>query len=109
MTMPTEDDFVQALLDDPDDYTTRLVFADWLEEHGNAARAEFLRVQTELARWVPDLRRRTELLARQRQLLAEHGTEWQGRLAPFCTDWRWRGGLGHVTLEADDFVLFPRS
>ena len=33
----------------PDDDLPRLVYADWLDEHGRHARAEFIRVQCELA------------------------------------------------------------
>ncbi len=40
----------------PDDDTPRLVLADWLDDHGDAARAAFVRAQVELARtpeWEP--------------------------------------------------------
>jgi uncharacterized protein (TIGR02996 family) len=37
--------FLQALRDDPDDLTQRLVFADWLEDNGDADRAELIRLQ----------------------------------------------------------------
>jgi uncharacterized protein (TIGR02996 family) len=40
-----EASFLQAIHDDPDDDTTRLVYADWLEEHGDI-RSEYLRLQT---------------------------------------------------------------
>jgi uncharacterized protein (TIGR02996 family) len=39
----------QAILDDPDDDDVRLVYADYLEEHGERQRADFIRVQIELA------------------------------------------------------------
>jgi uncharacterized protein (TIGR02996 family) len=42
--------FLQAILDEPEDVGPRLIFADWLKEHGEATRAEFIRVQAELAR-----------------------------------------------------------
>jgi uncharacterized protein (TIGR02996 family) len=42
--------FLEAIREHPDDDTHRLVYADWLEENGNPERAEFIRVQTELAR-----------------------------------------------------------
>jgi uncharacterized protein (TIGR02996 family) len=48
--MTPREAFVQAIRDAPDDDTLRLVFADWLEENGEAARAEFIRVQIALAR-----------------------------------------------------------
>lgn len=38
-----------AILDAPDDDAVRLVYADWLEENGEADRAEFIRVQVRLA------------------------------------------------------------
>lgn len=42
-----------AILAAPDDDTPRLVFADWLDEHGEPERAEFIRVQCELYRLGP--------------------------------------------------------
>lgn len=35
--------FLRAIAANPDDDTPRLVFADWLEEHGEPERAEFVR------------------------------------------------------------------
>jgi uncharacterized protein (TIGR02996 family) len=49
----TEDDFHAALDAHPDDWQTRLVFADWLEEHGDA-RADGYRALAALRR-VPHL------------------------------------------------------
>jgi len=50
-----EEAFLIAIREDPDDTGKRLIFADWLEENARsdndyAARAEFIRVQCELAR-----------------------------------------------------------
>jgi uncharacterized protein (TIGR02996 family) len=42
--------FVRAIREQPEDDTRRLACADWLEEHGEGPRAEFIRVQCELAR-----------------------------------------------------------
>lgn len=42
--------FLSAIRAAPDDDAPRLIYADWLEDHGEAARAEFIRVQCELAR-----------------------------------------------------------
>ena len=44
------DRFLEAICATPQDDTPRLVYADWLDEHGDPARAEFIRVQVELAR-----------------------------------------------------------
>jgi uncharacterized protein (TIGR02996 family) len=71
--------FLQAILDAPDDDTPRLVYADWLMEHGGPAeqvRAEFIRVQVELARIPGDDPRRPALEMRQEELLAAHEAEW---------------------------------
>jgi uncharacterized protein (TIGR02996 family) len=43
-------DLLAAILANPDDDTVRLVYADYLQEHGDEDRAEFIRVQIELAR-----------------------------------------------------------
>jgi uncharacterized protein (TIGR02996 family) len=50
----TSDAFLRAIVENPDDLDTRLIFADWLDENGDPARAEFIRAQCEverLARW----------------------------------------------------------
>lgn len=41
--------FLAAIRADPKDDTARLVVADWLDEHGEGERAEFIRVQVALA------------------------------------------------------------
>lgn len=64
-----------AILAAPEDDTPRLVYADWLDETGQADPAEFIRVQVALAR-----RPTLELQARERALLALHEDEW---LAPY--------------------------
>ncbi len=41
--------FLRAINDGPDDDTPRLVYADWLDEHGDPQRAELIRVQCRIA------------------------------------------------------------
>src|SRR6187397_1813565 len=60
----------------PDDDTTRLVFADWLEENGEPERAEFIRVQCEAARLTAADDRREALVTRARQLQGLFGKRW---------------------------------
>ena len=43
-------DLLAEIIAHPADDAPRLIYADWLEEHGDSARAEFIRVQCELAR-----------------------------------------------------------
>src|SRR5262245_43795788 len=72
--------FLDAILADSDDDAVRLVFSDWLEEHGESARAEFIRVQIELTRGVSEAARRESLRRRERELLLAHEREWVGPL-----------------------------
>jgi uncharacterized protein (TIGR02996 family) len=74
--MTPDEAFIQAIRDAPDDDAPRLVYADWLEEHGRPGRAEFIRLQCELARGGGDEARRAALRARTAELLVAHGAEW---------------------------------
>ncbi len=47
---------LRSILAAPDDDAPRLVYADWLDENGEPERAEFIRVQCELARLGPPRR-----------------------------------------------------
>lgn len=51
--MTTEDDFQRQLDEHPEDYQTRVVLADWLEEHGDP-RAEWYRALGAKTR-IPDV------------------------------------------------------
>jgi uncharacterized protein (TIGR02996 family) len=42
--------FLQDIVAHPEDDTPRLIYADWLEDHGDPDRAAFIRVQCALAR-----------------------------------------------------------
>jgi uncharacterized protein (TIGR02996 family) len=68
--------FLQAILESPADDAPRLVYADWLDEHGDPDRAEFIRTQCKLAALVEEDPRRGELEARERALLAENRRKW---------------------------------
>jgi uncharacterized protein (TIGR02996 family) len=72
--------FLRAIAEEPLEDAHRLVFADWLEEHGHPERARFIRLQCEHER-LPD-----HPLARRRsndqitELFKEHGKEWTAGL-----------------------------
>lgn len=85
----------------PDDDAPRLIYADWLEEHGQPERAEFIRVQCELARNdSPTLRQR------EAELMTEHHDVFAGPLAAPGLRFRFRRGFvtafGHTGLFASD-------
>ena len=91
--MSPDNPFLRALLAQPDDDTLRLAMADWLDENDDPARAEFIRLQVELASGVEDRDRRFELELRQRELLLAHEGEWVRPLAEVleCPPGTWGG------------------
>lgn len=75
--MSQESAFIDLVLQNPDDDGPRLVYADWLEEHGGCDRAEFIRIQCELNGLRSEHFRRPALEHRQSQLLLDHRQEWE--------------------------------
>jgi uncharacterized protein (TIGR02996 family) len=74
-----EEAFLQAVFAEPAEDTHRLAYADWLEERGDPAalaRAEFIRVQVELARLPPDDARGPELRKREKKLWEANHSAW---------------------------------
>jgi uncharacterized protein (TIGR02996 family) len=72
--MSPADGLLRDVIEHPDEDGPRLIFADWLEEHGDPARAEFIRLQCELAR--ADEERAEVLWAKAGELLKEHRERW---------------------------------
>ncbi|MBO0697260.1 MAG: TIGR02996 domain-containing protein [Zavarzinella sp.] len=52
--MTEREALLEAVFAAPADDAPRLVYADWLDEHGEPAQAEFIRAQIELARHEPE-------------------------------------------------------
>jgi uncharacterized protein (TIGR02996 family) len=76
--------FLQAIASEPADDTARLVYADFLEESGEAAhiaRAEFIRTQIQASTLHPNTLRRAELEQRAEELFESHWLDW---LTPLC-------------------------
>ncbi len=65
--MTDEQAFLQYILENPSDWTARLVFADWLEERSDP-RSELIRLQHALTQRI-EVPNRTRLEERQRELL----------------------------------------
>jgi uncharacterized protein (TIGR02996 family) len=72
--------FLEDIIAHPDDDTPRLVFADYLEDEGDSARAEFIRVQVECARLPAWDARHVRLRLRERALIEQHGQAWLGEM-----------------------------
>lgn len=100
--------FLRAIADQPEDDTPRLVFADWLQEQGEEARAEFIRVQCAIARQEAD---NPSHLSRLRDhewaLLTEHESSWRATL-PNAGGFSWgsyrRGFITDVMVS--DAIVF---
>src|SRR5947208_1880557 len=95
-----EKTFFQAISENPGD-APRLVYADWLEEHGQPERAELIRVQCRLPGLPEDHPQRAELEAREQGLLEARQDEWLGPLGRWAIRWTFRRGfLAEVTVPA---------
>jgi uncharacterized protein (TIGR02996 family) len=103
----TDDAFLRSVIDNPDDDTPRLAYADWLEEHGDPERAEFIRVQVEYERLPEDDDRRDDLEDHWRSLLARHEEDWAGlhEVLTYRREFR-RGFLAAISLLAAELLEY---
>jgi uncharacterized protein (TIGR02996 family) len=99
--------FLEAIRDNLDDDGPRRIYADWLEENGDPARAEFIRIQCDLARLGPEDGRAATLRGREKELLDAHAAAWIAPPWTQGTDWReprlWSRGF------LRDFPLFVQE
>ncbi|HEV3145290.1 MAG TPA: TIGR02996 domain-containing protein [Gemmataceae bacterium] len=88
--MITDRAFLQTVLDHPEENVPRLIYADWLEEQGECARAEFIRLQCG-----------GDDPPRQQHLLEQYGPVWASPV--FRHGYRYhfrRGFIEEVALQA---------
>lgn len=98
--MTTENALLAAIRAAPNEDTPRLMYADWLDEHDQHPRAEFIRVQCDIARldeW-DEPERVATLKARERELWERHSTEWRAKL---------KGDLWHAEFRRG--FVYPRQ
>src|SRR5205807_1195594 len=99
-----EEVFLQEILANPEDDTPRLVYADWLDDHGEGGRGEFIHLQCELARLPEGAPGRAERARRADELQAMYEEEWVGPLRELVQGWEFRRGfVAKVSLRAADF------
>ncbi len=72
--------FLADICANPGDDAPRLIFADYLEDHGDAGRAEFIRVQVARARLPEWDAAQVGLRLREAELLRLHGDGWRAEL-----------------------------
>lgn len=87
---------IRAIVAHPDDDTPRLIYADWLDEHDQGARARLIRVQCSIE----------NLRVEEQALIRAHGREWGGDVyAAGADEWQFhRGFPEEVTMKAADFL-----
>jgi uncharacterized protein (TIGR02996 family) len=73
--MTDDESFVRALCERPDDETTRLVYADWLDDRADP-RAEYLRTEAAWVALQPSDEQYRPLYRRVSQLAAQLDPEW---------------------------------
>src|SRR3954451_18566110 len=91
--MNHDDAFLHEIIADPDSDVPRLVYADYLEEHGDPDRADFIRIQCALARLDEDDDHRFDLEARAEELLRGHEQQWLGEFRSLIPNWEFRRGF----------------
>jgi uncharacterized protein (TIGR02996 family) len=106
-----EQAFLRAVLDEPDDDTHRLVYADWLDENGRPERAEFIRLQIERARRPLHDPARAVPGERESALLQAQNEEWLWILSEAKRRWGTylafeRGFPAGVHVQIADFITW---
>jgi len=100
--------FLRDIKERPEEDAPRLILADWLEEHGDAAdqaRAEYIRLQCQGARLAPTDPQLQPLLKHQEELRHAHQDAWLGPIKgvsernPSC-----RRGLIHLEVRGRSFA-----
>ena len=103
--MTDEPALLAAIAARPDDDTPRLVYADWLDDHGDADRAEFIRLQCAQAQGGPDDPAAAE---RADELENHHRIRWLAGV-PTGPGLRWEFRRGFPErLEADTQAYLDR-
>src|SRR3954462_12824674 len=94
--MNTERAFLDDIIASPEDDAPRLIFADWLEDHGDPDRAEFIRLQVELEKLPPHSVRARQARAREAGRARRCGDSWRGRLREITSQAAFRRGFVEI-------------
>src|SRR5262245_25134410 len=102
--------FLAAICERPEDDTARLVYADWLDDNGDAPRAEFIRTQVRLTSMPPYHPETIDLEEIALDLLAEHRSAWVAHLPEWVREARLTFRRGFVAgIETTPAHLFQHG
>ena len=108
----SEASFQRAILASPNNFTPRLVYADWLDEHDRSIESQLLRLEAELHTYPIDDPRRASLRSRVWDLQREYDVLWQQRL-PILRGVVWgqvvHGVLNRVQLSLNVNAVIPEG
>jgi uncharacterized protein (TIGR02996 family) len=107
MALPDEQAaLLRAIVSHAEEDTPRLVYADWLQENGDAEQAAFIRDSIRLARGELRAEEAEPLGQRLKELAYERGDAWVQALGIACTPGRFERGLPlRVTFDgASEFL-----
>jgi uncharacterized protein (TIGR02996 family) len=104
--------FLQTIRESPFEDTARLVYADWLEEHYQPERAEFIRLQCVLAE-LPDRDPKREALeTRERRLWQRFSGQWRSKLPAGLRRFPFHRGFvqpREVELTGQELLSLPKA
>src|SRR5262245_56268425 len=106
--MRDDEAFLRAIGDRPDDDLPRLIYADYLDERGNYARAEFIRIGCQRARLGLSHAGWHKLAARELALLAGNQPDWEREFEPASIVRFDRGFAAEIEVEAAGFARHYR-
>jgi len=92
---------LKAIFAHPEDDALRLIYSDWLDEHGDSARADFIRLQLRLARLPIYDPRLSELIDQERAMLRSNEQNWFSEL-PSLSGVTW-GAFERGFVESAEF------
>jgi len=102
----SETGFLQDIQAHPEDDTPRLIYADWLDDNHQPARAEFIRLQCRLAKLDPEDSDYDLLHLQEQELLTEHGAAWMGHLPSWARKVAkfQRGFVNHLRMKTGYYL-----
>ncbi len=106
--MSDEQSLREAIWDNFDDDTPRLIYADWLEENGDPDRAEFIRIQCAIAQGESCTPGYRQLVERETEILKEREAEWVAR-SPKGFNTKFVRGFLSLDFRRPDYLLYKET